>query len=97
MGPRYGPVWVYLWKTAFTSEFPMRKLGVHSREIGGQPLLTPNLLAFFDCCMTVAHYTQNVAEAEKRMPASVLCPKFVAEHKHPKAKENRTVSRLQTV
>jgi hypothetical protein len=90
-GPRYGPVWVYLWKTTFkfTSEFLMLKSGECSREIGGQLLLTPNLLAFFDCCVVVAHDVQNVAEAEKRTPLSVLCPKLVAEHEHPMAKENR--------
>ncbi len=32
---------------------------------------------------------KDVAEAEKRTPLSVLCPKFVAEHEHPKAKDNR--------
>ncbi len=89
VGPRYGSVWVYLWKRAFTKEFPMLKSGARTREIGGQPLLTPNLLAFFDCCVAVTPYAQNVAEAEKRTPLSTLCPQFVAEHEHPKATDNR--------
>ncbi len=76
VGQRCSPVWVYLWKTTFTHEFPMLESGVCSREIGGQPVLT-------------AHCSQNVVEAEKRTPLSVLCPKFVAEHEHPKAKKNR--------
>jgi hypothetical protein len=42
---------------------------------------------------TTVHYhtsmIKDVAEAEKRTPLSVLCPKFVAEHEHPKAKDNR--------
>ncbi len=67
----------------------MLKSGARSKEIGGQPLLTPNLLAFFDCCMAVAPYAQNMVEAEKRTPLSTLCPKIVVNHKHPKATDNR--------
>jgi hypothetical protein len=52
----------------------MLKSGVLTKEIGGQQLLMPNLLAFFDCCVAVAHYAQNImmmVEAEKRTPHSL--------------------------
>jgi hypothetical protein len=85
----YGPIWVYLWKNTFLREFPMLKPQSRTKEIAGKPLLTPEILAFFDCCVATAHHAQNVAEAEKRTPITTLCPLFVAEHARDESREVR--------
>ncbi len=85
----YGAIWVYLWKNTFLHEFPILKPLSSTKEIAGKQLLTPKILEFFDCCVATAHHVQNVAEAEKLMPITTLCPLFVAEHVLDESREVR--------
>ena len=85
----YGPIWVHLWNTTFIEQLPLLKRDGFSKEIMGRPLVTPELLAFFDACVATAAFAQNIAEAEKLVPTQLLVPKFVAEHAHADARELR--------
>ncbi len=85
----YGPVWTYLWKTTFITEFPLLKSNAMTKEICRHLLVTPDLLAFIDTCMATAHYAQNIQEAEQQVSTQTLVPKYIAKHAHSVAKQAR--------
>jgi hypothetical protein len=75
---------VYLWKSAFVSEFKFPRAMLQdsdsalTKQIGGQLRLVQELLACFDGCVATTSYAQIVAdsesEAEKQTPVSQLGP-----------------------